>query len=46
MMNKQTRSDRETALIETARRVLPAGTFGNTSLDIVIHEGYAGRVRA
>ena len=44
-MSNQTRSDREKALIETARRVLPAGTFGNTSLDIVIHEGYAGRVR-
>lgn len=44
-MSKQARSEREKALIETARRVLPAGTFGNTSLDIVIHEGYAGRVR-
>ena len=44
-MSKQTRGDREQALIETARRVLPAGTFGNTSLEIVIREGYAGRVR-
>ena len=44
-MSNQTRSDREQALIETACRVLPAGTFGNTALEIVIHEGYAGRVR-
>ena len=38
------RSEREQALVETARRVLPAGTFGNTSADIVIHAGRAGRV--
>lgn len=39
------RSERETALIETARRVLPGGTFGNIPGDIVIAEGHGGRVR-
>lgn len=34
----------ETALIERARRVLPAGTFGNYAADIVIRAGRGGRV--
>jgi len=40
----QTRSDRESALVETARRVLPAGGFGNVPLEIIVAEGRAGRV--
>ena len=43
-MNAHRRSDRETALVETARRVLPAGSFGNVPFDMVIAEGRAGRV--
>jgi glutamate-1-semialdehyde 2,1-aminomutase len=35
----------EQALIDTARRVLPAGGFGNMAGDLVIAEGRAGRVR-
>jgi glutamate-1-semialdehyde 2,1-aminomutase len=31
-------------LIETANRVLPAGTFGNMAGDVVIREGRGGRV--
>ncbi len=31
-------------LFETARRVLPGGTFGNIAGDIIIREGKAGRV--
>ena len=38
------RSEEELALAETARRVLPAGGFGNVSFDTVIREGRAGRV--
>ncbi|WP_135468437.1 aspartate aminotransferase family protein [Crenalkalicoccus roseus] len=38
------RSAEETALIERARRVLPAGSFGNFAADIVIREGRGGRV--
>ncbi len=34
----------ESALIETANKVLPAGTFGNTALDVVIAKGKAGHV--
>jgi glutamate-1-semialdehyde 2,1-aminomutase len=34
----------ETAIVETARRVLPAGGFGNTSSEVVIREGRGGRV--
>ncbi len=37
-------SDSETAIVETARRVLPAGGFGNTSSEVVIREGRGGRV--
>jgi len=38
------KSEAELALIETAKRVLPAGTFGNFSGDVVIREGRGGRV--
>src|SRR5246127_4415372 len=43
-MTEQHRSDEELALAELARRVLPAGSFGNVSSDIVIREGRGGRV--
>ena len=36
--------DTEQGLIEKARRVLPGGSFGNFSSDIVIREGRGGRV--
>ncbi len=35
----------EQQLVEIARRVLPAGNFGNMSGEIVIREGSRGRVR-
>lgn len=38
------RSETELALVEAARRVLPAGGFGNVSSDIVVREGRGGRV--
>ncbi|MGE3916172.1 MAG: aspartate aminotransferase family protein [Hyphomicrobiaceae bacterium] len=34
----------EASLVSTAKSVLPAGTFGNTMLDIVIARGKAGHV--
>lgn len=34
----------ERALVETAKRVMPAGGFGNVATDIIIREGRAGRV--
>jgi glutamate-1-semialdehyde 2,1-aminomutase len=34
----------DTELFETARRVLPGGTFGNLAGDIIIREGKGGRV--
>lgn len=34
----------ERALVETAKRVLPAGGFGNIATDIIIREGRGGRV--
>ncbi len=43
-MTQIPRSEREQALMETARRVLPAGSFGNTSGDAVIHRGQGGRI--
>jgi len=43
-MNERTRSEAELALVERARRVLPAGGFGNVSFDIVIREGRGSRV--
>ncbi len=44
-MNGRTRSERERMLVELARRVLPAASFGNTGLEVVIAEGKGGRVR-
>jgi len=38
-------SEHERALIETARRVLPGGSFGNMPGDLIIAEGQGGRVR-
>ena len=38
------RSREDLALVETARRVLPAGGFGNVSSDLIIRAGRAGRV--
>jgi glutamate-1-semialdehyde 2,1-aminomutase len=38
------RSDAELALIDRARRILPAGGFGNMTGDIVIRDGRGGRV--
>jgi len=38
-------SAEERDLIERARRVLPAGGFGNYATDIVVREGFGGRVR-
>jgi len=38
------RSDKEMALVTMARRVLPGGSFGNLSSDIIIAEGRGGRV--
>lgn len=43
-MNQIARGDHELSLIETARRVLPAGGFGNVSTDIVIREGRGSHV--
>jgi glutamate-1-semialdehyde 2,1-aminomutase len=43
-MTEMSRSERELALVALARRVLPGGSFGNLSSDIVIGEGRAGRV--
>lgn len=43
-MQQLVRNPNEAALVETARKVLPAGTFGNTMLDVVIERGRMGRV--
>jgi glutamate-1-semialdehyde 2,1-aminomutase len=43
-MQQLVRNTVETGLVETANKVLPAGTFGNTALDVVIARGKAGRV--
>jgi len=43
-MKLASRSALELDLVETARRVLPAGGFGNLASDIVIREGRGGRV--
>ena len=37
-------SEAERSLLETARRVLPAGGFGNVSHEIILAQGRAGRV--
>jgi glutamate-1-semialdehyde 2,1-aminomutase len=44
-MAERIRGEQEAALMETARRVLPAGSFGNVPADLVIAEGHGGRVR-
>ena len=38
-MSELNRSEEELELIELARRVLPAGSFGNLPGDIVIRDG-------
>src|ERR1041384_5481853 len=43
MPNRKT-SEAERELVDTARRVLPAGTFGNVPHEVVIAGGKAGRV--
>ena len=43
-MNPVSDSEIERGLIEKARRVLPGGTFGNVSSNVVIREGRGGRV--
>ena len=43
-MTGVTNSEAELALIDAAKRVLPAGGFGNFASDIVIREGRGGRV--
>src|SRR4051812_42692624 len=43
-MSRKTRSEAELALVELAKRVLPAGGFGNVAHDIVVAKGKGGRV--
>lgn len=43
-MSQRKRSDAESGIAETARRVLPGGTFGNVASEIVIAKGAGGRV--
>ena len=43
-MISETLSEAELSLVEMARRVLPAGGFGNTAHEIVIARGAGGRV--
>ena len=43
-MQQLVRNATETSLVELAQAVLPAGTFGNTALDVVIARGKAARV--
>jgi len=43
-MSARIRGDYELGLIATAKRVLPGGTFGNFTADVVIREGSGGRV--
>jgi glutamate-1-semialdehyde 2,1-aminomutase len=43
-MTAQTHTDAQRALLDTAKRVLPAASFGNMAGDIVVREGKAGRV--
>ena len=43
-MQQRVVNTNESALVATAKTVLPAGTFGNTLLDIVIARGKAGHV--
>lgn len=41
----QQHGDAATSLVDTARRVLPGGGFGNMSAEVIIREGKGGRVR-
>lgn len=43
-MTDETLNEAERSLVETARRVLPAGGFGNVAHEIVIARGAGGRV--
>lgn len=43
-MTEISRNERELELVALARRVLPGGSFGNLSADIVLAEGRGGRV--
>lgn len=43
-MAEQKRSEIETELVTTARRVLPGGGFGNVPHELVIARGYGGHV--
>src|SRR4029453_7409189 len=43
-MPEHKRAEAEADLVETAKRVLPGGGFGNVSHDVVIAEGRAGHV--
>lgn len=43
-MQQRVVKNNETDLVSTAKTVLPAGTFGNTTLDVVIARGKAGHV--
>src|SRR5260221_10922698 len=43
-MSARIRSDNELGLIATAKRVLPGGSFGNLTADVIIREGRGGRV--
>jgi glutamate-1-semialdehyde 2,1-aminomutase len=43
-MVQRARSEAELALVEMARRVLPAGGFGNVAHDVVVAKGEGGRV--
>src|ERR1700693_190033 len=44
IVDAQTETDGQGAVVEIARRVLPGGTFGNYAAEVVIREGKAGRV--
>ena len=43
-MSQRLSSDAESGIAETARRVLPGGTFGNVASEIVIARGQGGHV--
>ena len=44
-MSGMQRAEAEQALIDRAKAVLPAGSFGNMAADLVVREGKGGRVR-
>jgi glutamate-1-semialdehyde 2,1-aminomutase len=44
IVDAQTDTDVQGAVVEKAKRVLPGGTFGNYAAEVVIREGKAGRV--